>query len=788
MTPHSSASNLPISRGVATLLLATGLLTGLPAPASAAVRAGGDVRLLSDGIAAAAGTGSSAQYRVTALAGQMVSSAPSSSAGHVLHSYGQGGVAHTVTPSAGHGGGIAPATAQTVNHGSTVSFTVRPDTGYGIASVTGCGGHLTGDTYTTGPVTGACTVVARFSLDSYTVTPWAGSHGSIRPAEPQTVNRGSNVAFTVTPEAGYVASVGGTCGGELGGTTYTTDVITGACTVEASFFPQLAIANASGEGYSGETLRQGESRSFHVGGPDDLVVTAGVTRAGVSRGVDVPGPLLTHDTATNRYIFDAQRTGRYAITFTHPASGQVSTVTFEVHPQVAFDSLRQIATAGQAVRTAVRLSDHPIDGGYPVVVGYTVAGHGYSDDLDATGSVTIADGDSRSASIHFVPHASDGEIVLTLGAVQASGAVPGSLDRHTVILREAESVPLKVSLDLAQPGSKGVLVRRDGGLVTLTAGPEGAGYRYDWSGSHIDLGIHTGTGHEVTFDPSYLEGNYQARVVVTEAAYPNRAAVAVLQLRVARAEDNARIGAHDAFYGEAYEDEPHRLPICGNADTARVCTGAEGPVYLMVPEGYRLRLLSYSEQASWARGNYGLGIDEEDLVDGSGLTAANAADAQYRHLGYLIAFEVLTHSPGESVPVVVPLPAGQGIPSGAVWRKYMGAQGWRNFIEDGANVLHSAPRTLTGDCPWHGADSWSAGLNEGDNCVRITVEDGGPNDLDGEVDGVIRDPGTLATPAGGGSGDAGEPTAGGGGGGAINPWWLLLLIAPLCFRRRARFR
>jgi alpha-tubulin suppressor-like RCC1 family protein len=77
---------------------------------------------------------------------------------------------HTVTPSAGANGTINPNTAQTVNHGDTTTFTVTPDEGY-AASVGGtCGGSLDGNTYTTGPITGACEVSATFSANSYTIT------------------------------------------------------------------------------------------------------------------------------------------------------------------------------------------------------------------------------------------------------------------------------------------------------------------------------------------------------------------------------------------------------------------------------------------------------------------------------------------------------------------------------------------------------------------------------------------------------------------------------------------
>jgi len=69
----------------------------------------------------------------------------------------------------------------------------------------------------------------------FTVTPSAGSNGSINPSTPQAVTQGQTFPFTVTPDAGYVATVGGTCGGALVGNAYTTATITANCTVVATF-------------------------------------------------------------------------------------------------------------------------------------------------------------------------------------------------------------------------------------------------------------------------------------------------------------------------------------------------------------------------------------------------------------------------------------------------------------------------------------------------------------------------------------------------------------------------
>ena len=149
-------------------------------------------------------------------------------------------VTYLVTATAGSGGTISPS-SQTVNAGATTSFTVTPNSGYQIDSVTGCGGSINGNTYTTGPITADCTVTASFSLKTYLVTASAGSGGTISPPS-QTVDAGATASFTVTPDSGYVIDSVIGCDGSINGgeypsssRTYTTGPITEECTVTASF-------------------------------------------------------------------------------------------------------------------------------------------------------------------------------------------------------------------------------------------------------------------------------------------------------------------------------------------------------------------------------------------------------------------------------------------------------------------------------------------------------------------------------------------------------------------------
>ena len=142
-------------------------------------------------------------------------------------------VTYPVTASGGTGGTVSPATAD-VESGATATFTVTPDTGYSIEGVTGCGGALAGDTYTTAPITAACSVEATFVINQYEVTASAGAGGTISPASAQ-VEHGATAVFVVAPESGYLVDEISGCDGTLDGADYVTGPVTGPCEIAVTF-------------------------------------------------------------------------------------------------------------------------------------------------------------------------------------------------------------------------------------------------------------------------------------------------------------------------------------------------------------------------------------------------------------------------------------------------------------------------------------------------------------------------------------------------------------------------
>lgn len=191
---------------------------------------------------------------------------------------------YAVATQAGTGGGIAPE-QRTVVHGDSTSFEINPDVGYSIANVTGCDGTLENGVYTTGTITGACTVSATFAINSYTVSVEAGANGAISPTS-ASVNHGSSTAFTVTPDTGYeVAGISG-CEGALNGNTYTTGTITAACSISATFaLRSYSITASAGTGGSidpaSTNVTHGSSTSFTLG-TDTGYEIASVTGCGGS--------------------------------------------------------------------------------------------------------------------------------------------------------------------------------------------------------------------------------------------------------------------------------------------------------------------------------------------------------------------------------------------------------------------------------------------------------------------------------------------------------------------------
>jgi len=178
-------------------------------------------------------------------------------------------IPYVITAEAGVEGSISPSSSS-IMPGSKGSFTVTPGTGYSIKSVTGCSGTLAGNTYTTANIVAACTVRATFEPKAYLIKAAAGPGGSISPAN-SSILHGNKGTFTVTPDPGYrIVSVAG-CSGNLSGTTYTTGIVVGPCSVSATFD---AITSSGNDLFSLYKVYSDSSGALYIEAPKTFVLIA----------------------------------------------------------------------------------------------------------------------------------------------------------------------------------------------------------------------------------------------------------------------------------------------------------------------------------------------------------------------------------------------------------------------------------------------------------------------------------------------------------------------------------
>lgn len=235
-----------------------------------------------------------------------------------------------VTPAATGNGSISPSTVQTVLYGDSKVFTLTPQLGHKLGSISGCSGGagLSGNTYTTGPITANCTVTATFIVMPiavfHTVSTGVGGApggGTVSPTS-ASVEEGFTASFVVTPNSGFyvdgVTGCGATFSGSVGAQTtpltFTTAGVLADCAVTAYFgvTPTFNVTATAGAGGSispaSRTVAQGSTAQFIVtpnaGFAINTVTGCGGTRVGsvyttapVSAACNVSATFTTTSTA-----------------------------------------------------------------------------------------------------------------------------------------------------------------------------------------------------------------------------------------------------------------------------------------------------------------------------------------------------------------------------------------------------------------------------------------------------------------------------------------------------------
>jgi len=436
----------------------------------------------------------------------------------------------------------------------------------------------------------------------------------------------------------------------------------------------------------------------------------------------------------------------------------MATQVINVVPLVSLSS-GSVSGEGQAVSVDVMLNGGAAT--YPVTVAYQVSGTAVagSDHNAATSGTVTFNAPSTVQSINFnvlndALSESDETVVITLSS--ATNAVLGSNVVHTLTITDGNVAP-QVNLANSQGGqARGALVYQTDGVVTVMANAvdaNGDALTFNWNASDAALlAVATINGDNITFDPAALTAGtlYPVEVSVSDGTTSTtvnrllsvKGAVAVT-LQVGK--DSDEDGITDDVEGLADSDGDGIPDYLDNAGTPpnviESQTGNLSTAQVIETEpGLSIALGSTAIAADAT----GVHVSSQDVIDHGGAAGglATNADTDYSFTDALFSFEIAGLTPSmQSVNVVLPLPT--SIQNGVVYRKYIQATGWADFVEDDLNIIRSASGD-NGVCPEPGSAAYTVGLTVLNNCLQLTIQDGGANDGDGLRNFIVKDPGGLA--------------------------------------------
>ncbi|MCP5160676.1 MAG: tandem-95 repeat protein [Hahellaceae bacterium] len=414
----------------------------------------------------------------------------------------------------------------------------------------------------------------------------------------------------------------------------------------------------------------------------------------------------------------------------------------------------QITGEGQIVTVEIQLNGEAPT--YPVTASFEVAGTANDADHSLrSGTVAIAQGTSGIIEFTTVEDNQpepDESIKITLTSVSGQAQLSANLSRTVWIIDR--QIPPEVEIQVEQAGKVTQTLYRNLGEVTLTAKASDANndpLTLDWSASDSALSlIANATVQKLQPDSGLAEGVYTLTLSVSDGSHVvlrNKNIVLKGEAPVLNpALDSDGDGQSDFLEGFADSDQdgvPDYLDPLDSPTQLTTSSGSPGR-NLETEAGLHLKVGKFALQSAKS----GAQLSSNDLI-ASGV--ANASDTQFDLLGGIYDFEIEgLNETQRQATLIIPLP--QAIPPNAVYRK-LSQSGWYSFIEGGFDTISSAPLRITsafpaGQCPPLEDSSYRRGLHAFDRCVKLVLSDGGPNDADNQVNGVIVDPGAIGVQKG----------------------------------------
>ncbi|MEM7562082.1 MAG: choice-of-anchor U domain-containing protein [Pseudomonadota bacterium] len=417
-----------------------------------------------------------------------------------------------------------------------------------------------------------------------------------------------------------------------------------------------------------------------------------------------------------------------------------------IRPLVNFAADQNVESGLVTVELTMN-GDSPSWPGTPVTVNYSVGGTADNPaDHDAvSGSVLFNDTEySRQITFTVVNDGAgdpDETVVFTIDSI-TNGAM-GTKNVHTVTLIEGNVAP-EVDIQFMQGGSEVGSAFDGAGNISINAiatdvNTPAQTLSYDWSGSDVSLTNPGNSPNWVAFAPP-ANGNYLIDVVVTDDGVPVRSTRVSRILNVATggaampdADADGIPDSVDPFDSSAGTGDPSNMSLIPDQTV-----DAPSSFIVETEPGLKITTGNTAKAAS----SFGVLLTDSDISNFGSVTGTppvNPNDS-LSHVGGIYDFEVTGLIQGSSVQVVIPLVS--SIPRNAVYRKFNPAIGWSAFVEDANNAVASAPGA-PGVCPEPGSSDYRSGLNYLDNCIQLTIQDGGPNDTDNLANGKVADPGTI---------------------------------------------
>ncbi|MFT6734865.1 MAG: hypothetical protein ACJAS9_003067, partial [Polaribacter sp.] len=410
---------------------------------------------------------------------------------------------------------------------------------------------------------------------------------------------------------------------------------------------------------------------------------------------------------------------------------------------------------GNSFGIQVKLSGEAAD--YPVVIPFVFSGTADTNDYFTEQSqVVIYEGMSGQIDLEILDDGSDeNDEQLIINLIMPINAVLSTNFEQVITITEA-NIPPRVNMVAAQNGNRVSQVNRQDGSVDVNLNIEdpnlGNTHVVNWIETDSSTTNVDEENNLLTFDPLNVSlGSYLKSATVTDDGEPALTSTGHLNLIVnenapnlSSSNDSDGDGIVDSDEGISDYDLDGIPDYLDNNDEANLLSlyvGSEsqndGSYQMQTEVGIKLSLGVLALSATDA----GAFVSEQTFIN-SELFTQFGTDSFYNNLGGLVDFEASRLSQlGDSILVVIPLQ--QAIPENAVYRKLHPINGWTNFVENNKNKLYSASGE-TGICPSVGDPAYVNGLTIGHWCLMMLIEDGGINDADDEVNGVILDSGAVS--------------------------------------------